>query len=113
MSSGAAGFEMCFVIGLNGVAFGALAADPLLVVAMFSSKVFFDSDEIAEGVAGVVVEAAGLRAHEHPLLDHLIFRYLSLQQLPRHLVAPPVHLQILVSLKSLVADLAHVPVRFE
>ncbi|KAM0962071.1 hypothetical protein ACFX13_021675 [Malus domestica] len=28
----------------------------------------FDADEIAEGVAGIMVQAAWFRAHEHPLL---------------------------------------------
>ena len=111
MSSGTTGFEMGLVIGLNGVSFGAFVAHPLLVIAVLPAKVLLDPDEIAERVAGVVVQAAGLRAHKDPLL-HLIL-YFPLQQFPRHLVSPPVHLQILVPLKSLVADLTHVPVRFQ
>ena len=67
MASGAAGFEVGFVIGLNGVALIAFLTDPLLVITVLSSKVLLDSDEIAEGVAGVVVQAARLRADENPL----------------------------------------------
>lgn len=110
MAAGAAGFEMGFIIGLNGVAFGAFFADPLLLVAVFSPEMFFDSDEIAEGVAGVVVEAARLRADENTLSGHRSF---ALQQFPGHLVAPPVHLQILISLEPLIADLTHVSIRFQ
>ena len=42
MASGTAGLEVGLVIGLNGVGFGALIADPLLVVAVLSAKVFLD-----------------------------------------------------------------------
>lgn len=110
MASGAASFEMGFVIGLNCVTFGALVANPLLVIAVLSSEVLLDANKITEGVAGVMVQAAWLWAHEHPLLYD---RSLSLQQLPRHLVPSPVHLQVLVSLKSLVADLTNVTIRFQ
>lgn len=55
-----------------------------------------------------MVETGRLRAHEHPLAR--LRAALALEQLPRYLVPPPMHLKVLVSLKSLVADLAHVPV---
>lgn len=108
MSSGATGLEMGLVIGLYGVAFGALVAHPLLVVAVFPPEMFLDSDKIAERVARVVVETTRLRADKHSLL-HLIL-YFPLQQLPRNLVSSSVHLQILVSLEALVADLAYITV---
>ena len=59
-------------------------------------------------MGGVVVEAVGLGADEDALLD---LGGITLEQLPWHLVAAPVHLQVLVPLKPLVADIAHVPVR--
>ncbi|CAA7401332.1 unnamed protein product [Spirodela intermedia] len=96
LAAGTAGLEVSLVVRLDGVGLGALAADPLLV--------------IAEGVAGVMVQTTGLRADENPLL-HL--RCLPLKQLPWYLVPPPVHLQVLVPLEPLATDLAHVPVRLQ
>lgn len=101
---------MRLVIGLHGVAFRAFLADPLLVIAVFPPEVFLDPHKIAEGVAGVVVKAAGLGADEDTLPS---YRGLALQQFPRNLVPPPVHLQILITLEPLVADLAHVSIGFK
>lgn len=109
VASSAAGFEMGLVIGLNGVALGAFFTNPLFVVAVLPSEVLLDANEVAEGVARVVVQAGGFRAYENPLPHN---RSLPLQQLPRDLMPSPVHLQVLVPLEPLVADLAHVPVRF-
>lgn len=80
---------MGLVIGLNGVALGAFLTDPLLVVAVLPSEVLLDANEVAEGVARVVVQAGGLRANENPLPHN---RSLPLEQLPRDLMPPPVHL---------------------
>ena len=70
MASGTTGFEMSLVIGLNRVAFGTFLADPLLVIAVFPSEVLLDPNQVTEGVAGIMMEAAGLRAHEHALPHH-------------------------------------------
>ena len=110
MASGAAGFEVGFVIRLNSIALVAFLTDPLLVITVLSSEVLLDSNQITQCVAGVMVQAAGLRAHKHPLPHH---RRLPLQQLPWHLMASPVHLKVLVSLKPLVADLTNVSIRFQ
>lgn len=98
---------MGFVIRLHSVSFGAFLADPLLLITVLPPEVFLDPDKISERVAGIVVEAAGLRADVDTLPGH---RGLALQQFPRHFVPSPVHLQVLVALKPLVADLAHVSI---
>lgn len=110
MASGAAGLEMGFVVRLNCVAFGAFLTNPLLVVAVLPSEVLLNPNQITQRVARVVVQATRFGAHEHPLPHH---RSLSLQKLPGHLVTSPVHLQILVPLKPLVADLAYITIRFQ
>ena len=107
MASGATSFEVGFVIGLNSVAFRTLVANPLLVIAVFSSKMFLNPNEIAQGVTRVVVQTTGFGANKHSFLDLLC---LSLQQFPWHFVPSSVHLKALVSLEPLVADLANVAV---
>lgn len=67
MASCATGLEMGFVVGLNSIAFGALVANPLLVITVLPSEVLLNANKIAEGVTRVVVQAAGLGAHEDPL----------------------------------------------
>jgi hypothetical protein len=101
---------MGFVIGLNSIALGAFLTDPLLVIAMLPPEMLLYPNKITQRVAWIVVQAARLRANENPLLHH---RILPLQQLPRHLVPPPMHLKVLVSLKPLVADLAHITIGFQ
>lgn len=109
VAASAACFEMSFIIRLNSVSFRALITDPLFMVAVLTAEVFFDSNKIAKCMAWVVVETGRFWAYKNPLPNHRIF---SLQQLPRHFMPPSVHLQVLVSLKSLIADLADVSVRF-
>lgn len=115
MASGATSLEMGLVIRLHGITLGAPLTHPLLLVAVLPPVVLLDPNEVAERVAGVVVEAGRLRAHEHPLPRHCPRSpgILPLEQLPRHLVPPTVHLEVLVPLEPLVADLAHVAVRLQ
>lgn len=113
MATGPASLEVSLEVGLNRISLGASRTDPLTVRAVFSPEVLLDPDQVAERVAGIMVETAWLRTHihtfprtgeTHPAIVH------SLEQLPWNLVPPSVHLQILVPLKPLVADLAHVAI---
>lgn len=110
MASSATGFEVGFVIGLNSISFGAFLTHPLLVIAVLPSEMLFYSYKITKGVAWVMVQTSRLRAHKNPFL-HLLC--LPLKQLPWHFVPSPMHLQILVSLEPLVADLTHIPIGFQ
>ena len=67
MASCATGLEMSLVIGLNSIAFGALITNPLLVITMLPSEVLLNADQIAKGMARVMVQAARLGAHEDAL----------------------------------------------
>lgn len=100
---------MGFVVRLNSVAFGASLANPLLEDAVLPAEVLFYSDQISEGVARVVVKTSWLRTYVDSLFHLLIF-LLSLQKLPWYFMPSSMHLEILIPLKPLVADLTHVPI---
>lgn len=70
VASGATGFEMGFVIGLNGIGLGAFLTNPLLVVAVLPPEVLFNPDQVTQCVARVVVQASGLGANKNPLTDN-------------------------------------------
>lgn len=107
MTARATGLEVRFVVGLHRVALGAFLALPLLLSAMLPAVMLLDAHQVAQRMRWVVVQARPLRADVHALGRHKIG---PLQQLPWHLVAAPVHLQVLVALESLVADFANVSV---
>lgn len=111
MASGATGFDVCFVIRLNSIAFGALVTHPLLVITVLPPEVLLDPNKVTKGMTWVMVQTTRLWANKHPLLLPLCC--FPFQQLPWHLMPPPVHLKILVSLKPLVADLTHISVWFQ
>lgn len=98
---------MSLPIGLNGVLLGALVTLPLLL-AVLPAEVLLDPSEVAERARRIMVDARRLRADVHPL-PNLLPRPLA--ELPRQVVAAPVQLEVLVSLKPFVADLAHESVR--
>ena len=98
---------MSLPIRLNSIDLGTLIALPLLLTVL-PAKMFLDPREVAEGSRWVVVDTCRLRAHISPLLHRLFVA--SLLQLPWQVVPSPVELQVLVSLKTLVADLADEPV---
>lgn len=50
VASGTTGLEVRLVIRLNSIAFGALLTDPLFVIAVLPSEMFFDADQIAKSV---------------------------------------------------------------
>lgn len=102
--TGTAGFLVGFPIRLDSVSLRALVAFPFLL-AMFAAVVFLDAGEVTQCASWGMVHTRWLRAHVHPLLAHLAAR--PLPQLPRQIVTPPVQLQVLVSLKPFVANLAH------
>lgn len=96
-----------FPIGLNGVLLQALVALPLLL-AMLPTKMFFDAGEVTESSRRIMVNATGFRAYIDPLLR--LFPC-SLPELPRQVMPSTVKLEVLVSLKPLIADLTHESVR--
>lgn len=110
MTTGTTSFKMRLVIGLNSIAFRALFTNPLLVIAVLSPEVLLDTYQITKRMARVMVQATRLRAYKNALPYN---GGLSFEKFPRNFMSPSVHLQVLVSLKPLVTDLAHVTIRFQ
>lgn len=94
-------------VRLNGVLLRAPLALPLFLTVL-SGVVLFDTGEIAECPSRIVMDTRRLRTDVNSFTN-LITRPLS--ELPRQVVAASVKLQVLISLESFVADLAHESVR--
>nr|GME01152.1 hypothetical protein BHM03_00029805 [Ipomoea batatas]GME19393.1 hypothetical protein BHM03_00029805 [Ipomoea batatas] len=73
---------------------------------VFPAEVFSDAGEVSECFRRVVIRARCLRANVYSLLNHLIRS--PLLQLPRHVVAAAVELQILLPLEPFATHVAHV-----
>jgi len=101
--SSTTGFWVSFPIRLNRIYLWALFTFPLLL-SMLSAVVFLDSCKIPEGPRGVVVNAWRFRAN----VGFLFYLFtVPLLQLPGEVMAPPVKLQVLISLETLVTDLTN------
>lgn len=104
--SSPANLTMSFPIRLDRIFLGTFFALPFLL-AMFSAEMFLDAGEVSQSSGRVMVNTSLLRTDIHFLLDFFVG---SLLQLPRKIVTSPVQLQILVSLKTLVAYFAYEPI---
>lgn len=99
--SSSTGFRVSLPIWLNCIDLWTLLTLPFLLP-MFPTEVFLDSCKIAKGPWGMVVDTCGLRAN----IGFLFYLFaVSLLQLPWKVVASPVELKVLISLKPFVADL--------
>lgn len=111
MSPSATSFEMSFVIWLNSITFRASLTNPLLMITVFSSEMFFYSDKISKSMTRIMVKTTGFRANIDSFLH--LYVVVSLQKLPWNLVTSSMHLEILISLKPLVTDLTYVSIWFK
>lgn len=105
--AGATNLGMRLPIRLDRVFLGAFIALPLFLPVL-PAEVLLDPRQIAESSRRMVVDAAGLGADINPFPD--IFPR-PLPQLPRQIMSPTMKLQVLVPLKTLIADFADESVR--
>lgn len=105
--TGAANLSVSLQVGLNGVSLRTLIALPFFL-SMLSAKMFLDACEISQSSRRIMVNTSGFWAEINPL-PHLFGALLP--QLPWKIVASPVQLQVLLSLKSLVTHFADESVR--
>lgn len=98
---------MSLPIGLYSILLRAPLALPFFF-AVLSAKMLLYAGEIAERSPRIVMNASRFRT-DIDSLPYLLPR--SLPQLPRQVMSSAMKLQILVSLKAFVADLAHESVR--
>lgn len=101
--SGATSFGMRFPIRLNSVFLWTLFTFPLLL-AVFSAKVLLDSSQISQSPWWIMMHTRYFWTYIDLLSD---FFACSLLQLPWQVVSSSVKLKILISLKTLVADLTY------
>lgn len=99
-------FGVCSPVRLNSVLLGALVTFPFFL-AVLSAEVLLNASEVAQCSCRAVVDTWRFRTDVDPL-PNLCGG--SLLQLPRQVVASPMKLEVLVSLKAFVADLTHEPV---
>lgn len=97
---------MSLPIRLDGILLRTSVALPLLLP-MLPGEVLFYACEITQSSGCIMVRAGDLGADIHLLLS---VGAASLLELPWQIMAPPVELEVLVSLEPLMADFTYVSV---
>ena len=98
---------MSLPIGLHGILLRTLFAFVLLL-SVLAGKMLFDASQVPKRTSWIVMKAGGFGTNVDFLLH---FRAASLPEFPRQIMASPMQLQVLVSLKTFMADFADESIR--